>query len=188
MSGTGGTGGGERARAGHRVGLRSAAALLVLTLGCSTVRTVPIERVPPQGRGATRVMMHDGYTYRFSNIAVRGDSLFGTYAVTEERIGPEGEPIFEDFVRQTALPVAGIARLEVRRLDPSKSILLGAGGVLFTIWLKQVFTNQEQETDDHGNSKPPQQEHQAEVRGRTRGVNMIQASMRPVRPPSRRCE
>jgi len=157
MIGTGGTGGGGSAHAGPRVRLRIAAASLVLTLGCTTVRTVPIERVPPKGQGATRVVMHDGYTYRFSNIAVRGDSLYGTYAVTEERIGSEGEPIFEDFVRQTALPVAGISRLEVRRTDASKSILLGAGGVLFAIWLRQVFTSEEQETDDHGNTKPPPQ-------------------------------
>jgi hypothetical protein len=137
-----------------RTALRLVAALLALTLGCSSVRTVPIERVSAQGQGDTRVVMRDGYTYQFERVAVRGDSLYGSYPVTEEREGLKGEVIFEDVTRQTILPVRGIERLEVKHWDISRNLLLGAGGVLFTIWLRQVLTSEEKEVIDYGNHKP----------------------------------
>ena len=139
---------------GVRAGLRLVAALLTFTLGCSSVRTVPIERVSTQGQGRTRVVMHDGYVYQFERVAVRDDSLYGSYQVTEEREGLGGEVIFEDVMRQTILPVGGISRLEVKHWDISKNLLLGAGGVLFTIWLRQALTSEEKEVIDYGNHKP----------------------------------
>lgn len=145
----------SRARA---AGMRGApplvAALLVLALGCSSVRTVPLERVSGAGQGDTRVVMRDGYVYQFDHVAVRGDSLYGSYRVTEERESLEGEVTFEDVTHQTILPVAGITRLEKKHWDISKNVLLGAGGVLFTIWLKQTLTNEEKEVVDYGNHKP----------------------------------
>lgn len=145
---------GRRWARGMRTGLRLVAALLAFTFGCSSVRTVPIERVSAQGQGDTRVVMRDGYDYRFERVSVRGDSLYGSYQVTEEREGLEGEVIFEDVTRQTILPVGGIERLEVKHWDISKNLLLGAGGVLFTIWLRQALTSEEQEVIDYGNHKP----------------------------------
>jgi hypothetical protein len=145
---------GSRWTGGMRSGLRLVAALLTLTLGCSSVRTVPIERVSAQGQGGTRVVMRDGYTYQFERVAVRGDSLYGSYVVTEERQGLAGEVIFEDVTRQTILPIKGIERLEVKHRDISKNLLLGAGGVLFTIWLRQTLTSEKKEVIDYGNHKP----------------------------------
>jgi hypothetical protein len=137
-----------------RAGPRLVAALLAFTLGCSSMRTVPIEGVPAAGRGRTRVVMRDGSVYQFERVAVRSDSLYGSYPVTEEREGPGGEVIFEDLTRQTILPVAGISRLEVKHWDMSKNLLLGAGGVLCAIWLQQALTSEEQEEVDYGNNKP----------------------------------
>jgi len=130
------------------------ATLLALAAGCSSVRTIPIEDVSREGRGGTRVVMRDGYVYRFDRVAVRGDSLYGSYRVTEERQGRDGAIIFEDVMRQTIVPVAGVARLEAKHWDLSKSLLLGAGGVLFTIYLTDVLGEDEKEVVEHGNQKP----------------------------------
>ena len=137
-----------------RSGLRVGAALLLLTTGCSSVHNLPVDRVTERGMGRTRVVMHDGYTYDFARVAVRSDSLYGTYWISEERIGSEGEVIYEDLARQTVLPTSSVARLEIKRWDPSKSVLLGAGGVLFAIWLKGVVTTEEEEKPEYGNNKP----------------------------------
>jgi hypothetical protein len=144
----GGTGGHRRA------GLRVAALALLIATGCSSMRTVPLDRIPPQGRGKTRVVMRDGYTYQFARVTARGDSLTGTYFVTEERFGEDGNVTYEDVARQTVLPAARIERLESRHWDASKSFLLGAGGALFAIWLRGVLTQTRTETVEHGNPKP----------------------------------
>jgi hypothetical protein len=138
-----------------RIGLRVAAVAALLATGCSSMRVVPLDRVPPGGRGKTRVVMRDGYTYQFARLTVKGDSVAGTYFVTEERETADGNITYEETARRTMLPAAGIARIEARHWDASKSILLGAGGVLFGIWLRGVLTREKTEAVEHGNPKPP---------------------------------
>jgi hypothetical protein len=134
--------------------LRAGALALLLATGCSSMRTVPFDGIPPQGRGKTRVVMRDGYAYQFARVSARGDSLAGTYFVTEERFGADGNVTYEDVARRTVLPAAQIARIESRHWDASKSFLLGAGGTLFAIWLRGVLTRTKTETVEHGNPKP----------------------------------
>ncbi len=117
--------------------------------GCTSMRQLPPDAITQSGTGRARVIMRDGYTYGFERVVARGDSLIGIYHVSEERVVENGEIAYVDLERRTALPRARVARVEIRRLDVSKTLLLGAGGVISGFWLVSLFET-DTKTTDHG--------------------------------------
>lgn len=144
-----------RGRFGPRAWRRIAAAGLALALlGCSSLRQVPPRSVSAEGLGGARLVLKDGYTYGFDRVYARGDSLVGVYSVVEERIGADGSVAYVDVARETVLPASSVDRVEVRRLDVSKSVLLGAGAVISGIWLAGILGSGDDEGEDGGKSNP----------------------------------
>jgi hypothetical protein len=138
--------------------IRACAALLALTTGCTSVHTLALDRVPAEGRGRARVVMRDGYRYEFERIAVRGDSLHGTYRLAQERVGPDGELYYEEVTRETVLACAAIDSVQVKRVDVSKSALLGAGGVLLAIWVRSLVAEGDEDEAQDGKGSQGQPE------------------------------
>ena len=136
-----------------RAGAALALALLLAASGCTSMRSLPGRSVPPEGMGKVRVVMKDGYTYRFARVRLGQDELVGTYYVVEERVGDGGEVTFVDAEREARLPLDNVSEVQARRWDVSKSLLIGAGATLFGIWLAGVL-DQGEEEEPEGNVKP----------------------------------
>jgi len=139
--------------------VRAVAAGLALTLlleGCTTMTALPVESLPPQGLKDARVILKDDYTYRFSRVRVEGDQLLGTYSVVEEKTAPDGTVTYEDMQRETRIPVAQVKEVRVGKRDIGKTLLIGAGGVIFGVWLAGALDKGEETPADSGGHKPPQ--------------------------------
>lgn len=124
--------------------------LLMALCGCTSMREFHLQNLPAGGTGRARVVMRDGYAYGFDRVFARGDTLVGIYHVVEERVLEGGDVAYVDLERETTLPGTTVARVEVRHLDWSKSLMLGACGVLFTIWLVGVLDTGDKDAEDHG--------------------------------------
>lgn len=134
---------------GHgRIAGIGAGALAGLLIGCTSIRQLPPDAIPDSGTGHARVVMRDGYTYGFERVLAQGDSLIGIYHVTEERVVENQEIAFVDLERRTVLQRGQVARVEIRRLDASKTLLLGAGAVISGVWLVSLFETDEKPVDD----------------------------------------
>jgi hypothetical protein len=144
------------ARAGS-AGRRGIAGLLLVMvgLGCTSVRQLPVDALPPEGSGKARVVLRDGYDgYVFERVLVRGDSVIGVYQVVEERITPGGEIAFVDVDQQTVLRREAVAHVELRRLDWSKTFLVGAGGILAGFFLATLVDPGEADEESGGKINP----------------------------------
>ncbi|MBD3235634.1 MAG: hypothetical protein GF330_02895 [Candidatus Eisenbacteria bacterium] len=131
-------------------------ALLAL-VGCSATHRISLDTLSSDGVGQARVITRDGYSYDFERVAVRGDSLIGTYVVVEERIYGRDEIAYVDVERQTVLPLSVVEQVETRRIDIGNTLMLGAGATLFAIWAHSVVEPDEPEIDEiGGGGKPPQ--------------------------------
>ena len=103
-----------------------------------------------------RVTTVDGYTYDFARLAVRSDSLIGTYVVVEEQVLGRDEIAYVDVERHTVLPLSQVAHVDVKRFDYGNTVLMGAGAVLFVIWAESVIGSDEPDDEGSGgNVKPP---------------------------------
>jgi len=132
-----------------------ALALALLANGCSTMTSLPVAAVPAEGLKNARVVLKDGYTYRFARLRLVDQELLGTYFVVEERTAADGTLTFVDAERETRVPVEQVSEIRVGKRDYGKTILLAAGGVIFGVWLAGTLdTDDDSETDSGG--KPPQ--------------------------------
>lgn len=152
---TPGTGAGDAARSAPWARARCATLLLALVaVGCSSVREVPVRSLAPEGTGRARVVLRDGYSYAFRRVYPRNDSLVGVYHLVEERIGAGGDIAYVDVERETVLPAASVAHVEMRRLDLSKSLLMGAGAVIAGIYVVRLFEGPEKPDSKGGKGNP----------------------------------
>ncbi len=120
----------KRAKRAHVVWL----VCLLLAVGCSSTRQVPFDDLRVSAAERADVHTVDDFVYTFESVAVRGDSLVGTYYVVEERITEGGAIAYVDAPRETVLPLSKISRVEIKELDYANTALLGAGATLFAIW------------------------------------------------------
>ncbi len=148
--------GAKRVRTGWAVLVVAGAVAVSALVGCTSIRSVPFERVPPEGLGKTRVVLSDGYTYDFGHVFTRGDTLIGVYTVVEEHIDAQGQVIYVDTEHRTLVPLTTVKRLETKRVDLSKSMLLGAGAVIGAIYIHGIMASDEDEEEDSGSGKPKQ--------------------------------
>jgi len=125
-------------------------ALGAVLTGCSSVQQLSVAELPPEGVGAARVVLRDGYSYGFDRVTARHDSLIGFYRIVEERVRGDAEIAYIDVERSTVLDAEQVAHVEISRFDWSKSLLVGAGAVLTSIWLIDLFDIGGGEEDDNG--------------------------------------
>jgi hypothetical protein len=138
-------------RAGRaRFALIAAGAIAGLLVGCTSIHQLPPEAIPESGMGHARVVMRDGYAYGFERILARGDSLIGIYHVSEERVVENNDIAFVDLEHRTVLRRGEVERVEIRRLDASKTLLLGAGAVISGAWLVSLFQSDAKPADEGG--------------------------------------
>jgi len=136
----------------RRIRLGSVAAGVLLAAvgtgltGCSTTRQIPLDSISSEGTGRATVITNDQYTYNFEQVHVSGDSLIGTYFVTEEQVTADGDVAYVDVPRNTVLPRGRVSQVSVKRLDYGNTALLGAGAVLFGIWVGSL--------DDENDTEP----------------------------------
>jgi hypothetical protein len=128
----------------------AAAALVCGPAGCTSIRQLPPGAISESGTGRARVVMRDGYTYGFERVLASGDSLIGIYRVSEERVIENSEIAYVDLERRTVLPRGRVERVEIRRLDVSKTLLMGAGAVISGFWLVSLFETDTKSADDGG--------------------------------------
>ena len=141
----------ENARRRDWLAVLAAGALLAAAgsglAGCSTTRQIPLDEIASEGTGRATVVTNDQYTYNFEQVHVSGDSLIGTYYVTEEQVTEDGNVAYVDVPRNTVLPRGRVAQVSVKRLDYGNTALLGAGAVLFGIWVGSL--DDEKEVDQN---------------------------------------
>jgi hypothetical protein len=125
-----------------------AGALAGLLIGCTSIRQLPPDAIPESGTGHARVVMRDGYTYGFERVLAHGDSVIGIYHVTEEHVVENQEIAFVEMERRTVLQRGQVAHVEIRHLDASKTVLLGAGAVISGVWLVSLFESETKPVDD----------------------------------------
>ena len=125
----------RRIRPAHVAAGALLAAVGVGLTGCSTTRQIPLDSISSEGTGRATVVTNDQYTYNFEQVHVSGDSLIGTYYVTEERVTEDGDVAYVDVPHNTVLPRGRVTQVSVKRLDYGNTALLGAGAVLFGIWV-----------------------------------------------------
>ncbi len=107
---------------------------LLAAAGCSTTREVPVDTLVAAPTGRATVVTDENFTYNFERVEARGDSLIGTYYITEERISSSGAVAYVDVARHTVLPLSRIQSVQIKQLDYGNTLLLGAGATLFAIW------------------------------------------------------
>jgi len=129
--------------------------LLVLAGGCTSRHAIAPTAIPREGFTGVRVVMLDGYTYHFARVRPDGDELVGTYLIVEERIEAGGGVAYVDVAQETRLPLSEVVEVQIKRRDWSKSFLVGAGAVIFGVWLRDLFDGGEAD-DSASTGKPPQ--------------------------------
>jgi hypothetical protein len=133
------------------------AAALVLLGGCSSYREIPRgDLVPESSFTKIRVATLDGFEYRFDRGSIAADTLIGFYRVTEERRGPGKQVWFEDALRQQGIPLARVARVELIRKDPVRSVFWGASiGAAGFFLVNLVDESSHKSTRPGSGGKPP---------------------------------
>ena len=132
-------------------------AAILLAGGCSTYREVPRSTLTPDlALGTVRVATLDGYEYKFLRAQVVPDTLFGFYEVTEERVGPKKEVWYEEALRRQGIPLSGVARVELIRKDPVRTVLYGASiGAAGYFLVNLVDESARKPKRPGGSGKPP---------------------------------
>lgn len=141
-----------------RIRLFIAAASAVLLTGCSSYKLIPRSDLRPDAKyDGVRVATFDGFEYKFNRIAVRPDTLDGYYVETEEKTGGKDEVWYEDVVRLHQIPLVRVARVELVRKDPVKTVLYGASMAAAGFFLANVVNDNGARSGSSGGdaSKPP---------------------------------
>ncbi len=130
----------------------------VLLAGCSSTRLVPRSdlRADAKYKGV-RVATFEGFEYSFDRIAIRPDTLDGFYMETEEKTGAKDEVWYEDVEHVHRIPLSRVARVEIVRKDPVKTVLYGASVAAAGYFLASVVGNNNSKPRSSGGSiiKPP---------------------------------
>ncbi len=119
----------------------------LLSPGCSGVREIPVDDVDSGGVGKADVVTRDGYVYNFEAIHVRGDSLYGSYSLVEERLYKDGGIAYEDVMYETALQLSNVSHIEVKKFDLGNTLLVGAGAALISVWLSDTAADEDGDSD-----------------------------------------